>query len=373
MHYFLIAGEASGDLHASALMGRLKEHDRDARFTFLGGDLMAAEAGCPPLIHYRDMAFMGFSEVIRHIPEICSNMKRTRKALRQGAPSCLVLIDYPGFNLKMARTAFRLGIPVYYYISPKVWAWKEYRVKTIKRLVRQMFVIFPFEVDFYRRHGYEVSYVGNPSVEEVGRKIGAAPSRGEFLSRNRLRDRPLVALMPGSRRGEVKNNLPVMAAAMMQFPQYYGVVAGAPGLDPDFYRQFTSMPVLHGQTFDLLAHSHAAIVTSGTATLETAIAGVPQVVTYRSNGSRLAYNLMKGILKVRYVSLPNLIADSEIIPELLLHRCTPDMIASALAEILPESPARSAQTEGYAMMRGKLGSRDTADETARMIISDLSR
>nr|MDE7375892.1 lipid-A-disaccharide synthase [Muribaculaceae bacterium] len=329
MKYFLIAGEASGDLHASALIEQLREQDPQAEFAFLGGDLMAQASGRQPVIHYRDMAYMGFVEVARHAGQVLRNFKRARRAIDEFKPDRLILIDYPSFNLKMAAHARKRGIEVCYYISPKVWAWKSWRVKTIKKVVDKMLVIFPFEVPFYAERGMAVNYVGNPSVEEVDAKLAAAPGREEFIKRNRLPERKkIIALLPGSRMSEIRTNLPLMVDAAKRFPQYRAVIAGAPGIDPAVYERYGSnIPVVHDQTFDLLANSHAAVVTSGTATLETALAGVPQVAVFRNCGSKLVYKIMRRIIKGRFVTLPNLIADDEIIPELLLHLCTADTIA----------------------------------------------
>lgn len=370
MKYFLIAGEASGDLHASQLIGQLRKLDPDAEIRFFGGDRMAQAAATAPLLHYREMAYMGFSETIKHLRKILGNLALAKREVKEFHPDKLILVDLPSFNLKVAKYAHKLGIPVYYYISPKVWAWKEYRVKQIKKYVRRLLAIFPFEVDFYRRHGYEVDFVGNPSVGEVDAKLASLVPRKDFLEKHKLRDRPILALVPGSRRGEIKCNLPVMIAASDRFPQYRPVVAGAPGIDPEYYRQFTQLPVVHDDTFTLLAHSRGALVTSGTATLETALIGTPQVVCYRSNGSKLAYKLMEKILKVDYVSLPNLIGGSEIIPEMLLHRCTPDLLADKLAKLLPDGKDREKQLADYAAMRQILGSGDAAEKAARIIFSD---
>lgn len=372
MHYFLIAGEASGDLHGGALIEALRRADKDARFTFLGGDRMAAAAGGDPVIHYRDMAFMGFSEVLRHLGAIGRNLRTARQALVDARPDRLILIDYPSFNLKVASTAAGLGIPVYYYISPKIWAWKQWRIKDIRRVVDKVLCILPFEEQFYRDHGYEnAAYVGNPSVEEIDAALAAAPSREEFAKAHRLRaNRRYVALLPGSRMGEIRCNLPVMDAVARMFPQYTIVVGGAPGIDDDVYARYTKFQVVRGATHQLLAHAHAALVTSGTATLEAALAGVPQVVCYRSNGSKLAYNLMKSILKVKHVALPNLIVDRTIIPEMLLHDCTPEAVTGQLSAITPDNaPARLAQLDGYAEMRRILGPAGAAERAARIIVS----
>lgn len=348
----LIAGEASGDLHASHLMAALARRDPEAVFTFIGGDLMAAQAGKEPAVHIRDMAYMGFSEVIRNLGAIRRNLATAKATLRNSRPDALVLVDYPSFNLKVAELAKKLGIPVYYYISPKVWAWKEHRVKKIKKLVGKMFCIFPFEVGFYRdRHGYEVEFVGNPSVDEVDRAMAKLPSRAEFLSRHRLRDRQLIALLPGSRMGEIRNNLKIMTAVVERFPQYRGVIAGAPNIAPEVYASMTDLPVVYGETLELLAHSRAALVTSGTATLEAALVGTPQVACYRSNGKKLSYEIMKRVLKVRYVTLPNLVADREVVAEMLLHLCTVDNVFEKLTPLLGETGARKTMLDGYGEIR----------------------
>lgn len=375
MLYMLIAGEASGDLHASHLMAKIKVRDPQARFVFLGGDLMARVAGRDPVVHYRDMAFMGFSEVLRNLGSIGNNLKMARKVLAKVHPDCLILIDYPSFNLKVAETAARLAIPVYYYISPKVWAWKEWRVRAIKKLVDRMFVIFPFEVDWYRRrHGMEVTYVGNPSVGEIDAAMAAAVPNDEFRRIYGLRDRPILALLPGSRRGEIRNNLPVMLKAASGFVQYQAVVAGAPGIDPAYYKAMTDAPVVMDDTMNLLANSRAALVTSGTATLEAALAGVPQVACYRANGSEISYKIMRKLLSVDYVTLPNLILDREAIAEKLLHLCTPETVAEALSSLTSLNSGRRARMlEDYLEMRSRLGTGDAADNTAAAIIDDLLR
>ncbi len=373
MHYFLIAGEASGDLHAAQLIGALRDTDPEARFTFLGGDLMAAAAGTQPLIHYRDMAFMGFSEVLRHLPAVLGNLRTAKKALADARPDAFIPVDYPSFNLKVARTAADSGIPVYYYISPKLWAWKSWRVKTIRRDVRRMLSIFPFEPQWYAERGFHADYVGNPSVAEIDAALAAVPAREEFLQRHSLRDRPIIALLPGSRRGEIRANLPVMEAAARRFPQYRAVVAGAPGLSDSHYSELTQLPVVRDATTALLRHARAALVTSGTATLEAALAAVPQVVCYRSNGSKLTYDIMRRILKVSHVSLPNIIAGHTIVPEMLLHMCTPALVAEQLTPLLRDgTPERRAQLEGYEAMRATLGTSDAAAAAARIIVSDLA-
>lgn len=376
MHYFLIAGEASGDLHAASLITALREADPEARFTFLGGDLMAKAAGHEPLIHYSRMAFMGFTDVLLNARTVMGNLSTARRALEASGADCFIPVDYPSFNLRIASRAHALGIPVYYYISPKIWAWKQWRVRDIKALVRKVLCILPFEPDFYRRHGYNRAvYTGNPSVEEMAAAMDAAPGREEFAAAHRLRsNRPFIALLPGSRQSEVKSNLPVMDAVARQFPQYTIAVAGAPSIPNSLYRRYTKFSVLRDSTTDLLANSHAALVTSGTATLETALAGVPQVVLYRSNGSRMTYSLMKSMLHIPYVSLPNLIAGRAIVAEMLLHQCTPESVVEQLRRLTPDnSPYREHCLEGYAEMRERLGTRAAAEHAADEIISDLKQ
>ncbi|MCM1223083.1 MAG: lipid-A-disaccharide synthase [Lachnospiraceae bacterium] len=368
MKYFLIAGEASGDLHAADLIRSLKERDPEARFAFLGGDLMAEAAGSEPVIHYRDMAFMGFTEILKHAGAIRRNFKAAKAAIKEWRPDCVILIDYPSFNLRMAEFARKLGIPAHYYIPPKVWAWKEWRVKDIKKLIDKVLCIFPFEVEFYAKHGIKADYVGNPSVLEVDRYMAQAPSREEFIKENHLQDKPIIALLPGSRLSEIRVNMPIMAYAMKQFPQYRGVVAGAPGVDPEFYKQFSSLPVVFGQTYGLLANARAALVTSGTATLETALAGVPQVAMFRHNGSKLFYRLMRKVLKIDFVTLPNLIAGRRIIPEMLLHLCTADACAAELGKLLPDREPRRQMQADYAAMRAILGTSSAPDTAARLLV-----
>lgn len=373
MKYMILAGEASGDLHASHLISSLRRVDTDASFVFMGGDKMAAASGTEPVIHIRDMAYMGFSEVLRHLPQISRNLNTAKAVLSESRPDALILVDYPSFNLKVAKSAKKLGIPVFYYISPKVWAWKEHRVGDIKRLVDKMFVIFPFEVDFYReRHDYAVEYVGNPTLTEVDDILSRCVPRADFLAENKLRERPIVALLPGSRASEIRNNLAVMTAALERFPQYRGVIAGAPDIPESQYRLYTDLPVVRDRTIELLSHSVAALVTSGTATLETAVAGTPQVACYRSNGSRFAYEVMKRILKVPFVTLPNLIIGRQAIPELLLHNCTPDNIAESLTPLLRDTETRRTMLEDYAEIRRILTTPlSPPDTTAKAIVSHL--
>jgi len=375
MKYMLIAGEASGDLHASHLIKWIKEFVPAAEFRFFGGDLMAAEARRKPDLHYDMMNVMGFSEVLRRLPVILSNMHRARTLLRQYRPDALILVDYPGFNLKMARYAHGLGVPVHYFISPKVWAWKEYRVKSIKKYVDHMYSILPFEVPFYKKHGYNVTFVGNPSVQEVAHYMGHLPPKKHFVERQDLDgERPVIALLPGSRRGEIRNNLPLMIEAAKRFPEFQYVVGAAPAIGEKFYREVAQDPglkLVFGCTPTLLKYSQAAIVTSGTATLETALIGTPQVVVYRANGMAISYRIMEKLLKVKYVSLPNLIAGNEIVPELLVHKCTADSIARELSPLLQPSPRRDFQLQGYRTMQRRLGNAVAAEYAAELIVDSL--
>lgn len=380
MKYFICAGEASGDLHASHLITALRQADTKAEFVFLGGDMMADSTGCKPLIHYSQMAYMGFSEVLRHLSQVLGNLRYAKEMIDKTTPDALILVDYPSFNLKLAAHAHAKNIPVYYFISPKVWAWKEHRVKQIKRYVRHVFCILPFEVDFFRRrHDYCATYVGNPSAAEVARQISLMPSRDEFAAANRLdTTAQWLALVPGSRKGEIRNNLPVMLGAAQlaakSNSKILPLVTAAPGIDDEFYRPYldNGIRLIRSQTLELMHYSQAALVTSGTATLECALAATPQVVCYRANGSKLSYNIMARILKVPFVSLPNLIADKEIIPEMLLHRCTPELIARQLIPLLSDTPQRCDQLQGYDRMKHILGHGDCFRNTAGAIITDLA-
>ncbi len=372
MRFFISAGEASGDLHGGELIAALRRLDPEARFAFLGGDNMSAAAGgVAPVIHFRDMAFMGFSEVIRHLGDVGRNMRLARQALADFRPDALILIDYPSFNLRLAREAKARGIPVFYYISPKLWAWKSWRLKSIRRLVTRLFSILPFEVEWYGKRGYDVEYVGNPSVEEVDRKLSALAAESEPDDAD---PRPILALIPGSREGELRCNLPVMAEVARRHPELRPVIAMAPALDEALYDRYGGGGIerIGGATLPLMRRARAALVTSGTATLECALAGTPQVALYRSNGSRLIFTLFRRVIRVPWVTLPNLIAGREVIPEMLLHRCTPALVDAELTQLLAEdSSERLSQLEGYAEMRRRLGATPAAATAAARIIAHL--
>ena len=335
---------------------------------------MADAAGVQPVVHYKKMAYMGFVDVLMHLRSVLGNLDAAKKSLKDFSPDALVLIDYPSFNLRVAKYAVSLGIPVYYYISPKVWAWKEHRVKEIKKLVKRMFCILPFEVDFYKtRHDYDVTYVGNPSLNEVDRKLSEIVSKEEFFKANKLSDKPIIALVPGSRISEIKTNLTYMIGAAKNFDSdYQSVIAAAPGVDEDIYKKLApGVTRLSGQTFELMKYASAALVTSGTATLEAALLGTPQAVAYRAVGSKLVYNFFKKILKVQFVSLPNLICGREIVKELLLHLCTVDSLSAALADVLPGGSHHSDLLADYAALRALLGTNNAPKTAAQIICLEL--
>ena len=372
MKYFLIAGEASGDLHASHLIESLKQLDPDAQFRFLGGDMMSAQAGTQPIIHYRDMAYMGFADVVRHLGKILGFLGTARRSIDEWQPAAVILVDYPSFNLKVAKYAHNLGIPVHYFISPKVWVWKEWRVKDIRRYVNHMYCILPFEPDWYRERDYKATYVGNPTVQEVAQASKVFPDFAQFIGKFGLADKPIIALVPGSRVREIRDNLPLMLEAAARHPEYQAVIAGAPSIDDSLYRDVMgnqAVPVLRDATYPLVHHARAAIVTSGTATLETALLGTPQVACYRFNGSKLSYNFYRRLLTGKYVTLPNLIVDEPIIPELLMHLCTVDSIDSHLTQLLADSAERTTMLDGYQRLAERLGT-DVCTETAAHLIKD---
>jgi lipid-A-disaccharide synthase len=367
MKYYLIAGEASGDLHASRLMRSLKGVDKDAEFRFLGGDMMTAEGGTR-VRHYKELAYMGFIPVLLHLPTILGNMKMCKQDISQWQPDCVILIDYPGFNLSIAKyVKSRTNIPVYYYISPKIWAWKEYRIKNIKRDVDELFSILPFEMDFFeKKHHYPIHYVGNPTADEVR----------EFLANSPHVEREsVIALLAGSRKQEIKDNLPAMMKAVKPYMQDYRIVlAGAPGIDPAYYDSFiqgSGVEIVYNQTYPLLAKAHAALVTSGTATLETALFNVPQVVCYETPIPKIVAFFRKHIIHVKYVSLVNLIADKEVVTELVADTFSVENIRKELEKILQGS-SREAMLQGYADVRRRLGEEKAPDNAATIMYQLLN-
>ena len=377
MKYYLIVGEASGDLHASRLMLSLKKEDPHAEFRFFGGDLMSAVGGTR-VRHYRELAYMGFVPVLLHLRTILGNMKMCKRDIVEWSPDVVILVDYPGFNLGIAKyVRAHTRIPVYYYISPKIWAWKEWRIKSIRRDVSEMFSILPFEVDFYEdKHHYPIHYVGNPTAEEVAEfKESHGETFDEFCRDNALDTRPIIALLAGSRRQEVKDNLPAMIEAASAFADRYQLVlAKAPSLDDDYYAPFLDgkeVKAVGGKTYDLLAHSTAALVTSGTATLETALFGVPQTVCYKTPVPRLIRFAFNHVIKVPFISLVNLIAGREVVSELFAERFTVSQIREDLRSVLPGGSRREAMLDGYAAVAERLGHTSAPDNAAREMVKLL--
>ena len=378
MKYYLIVGEASGDLHASRLMRSLKKYDELAEFRFFGGDLMAAEGGTR-VKHYKELAYMGFVPVLLHLGTIFSNMKKCKEDIVAWKPDVVILVDYPGFNLNIAKFLKKNTlIPVYYYISPKIWAWKEWRIKSIKRDVSEMFSILPFEVPFYeQKHKYPVHYVGNPTAQEVAEfRAGYHQTHEEFCRENNLDSRkPIIALLAGSRLQEIKDNLPAMIEVAERFEDYQMVLAGAPSIEDEYYDKFlegTPVRVVKNKTYQLLSHTTAALVTSGTATLETALFNVPQVVCYETPLPKLIRFAFNHVLKVDYISLVNLVANKEVVPEMFADKFTIDGIANELYKIMPGQPARERMLAGYQEVLRELGSKVAPDEAASIMV-DLLR
>src|SRR6202012_1434122 len=337
MKYYLVAGEASGDLHGSNLMKALREKDPQAQFRFFGGDLMLAEGG-ELAKHYSEMAFMGFAEVLINLRTIMKNLKSCKDDITAWQPDVLVLIDFPGFNLKIAEFAKASGLFVCYYISPKVWAWNQKRVLRIKRIVDHLFCILPFEVDFYKKWGMQVDYVGNPLLDAVA----AFKPDADFHKRNQLNDKKIIALLPGSRKQEISRLLPDMIAVAEKWPDYQFIVAGAPTFDHGYYDQYikdSGIKVLFNSTYDLLNNAYAAIVASGTANLETALFNVPQIVVYKGNS--ISITIARAMIRIRFISLVNLIMDDGVVKELIQGDCNPKSITDELDLIMNNKDYRT--------------------------------
>lgn len=377
MKYYLIVGEASGDLHASHLMAALKEEDPRAEFRFFGGDMMAAVGGTM-VKHYKELAYMGFIPVLLHLRTIFANMKRCKEDIVAWSPDVVVLVDYPGFNLDIAKFVHaKTKIPVYYYISPKIWAWKEYRIKNIRRDVDELFSILPFEVEFFEGHQYPIHYVGNPTVDEVTAFKAANPETfADFISDNELADKPIIALLAGSRKQEIKDNLSDMIRAASAFPDYQLVLAAAPGISPEYYAEFvkgTNLQVIFGRTYRLLQQADVALVTSGTATLETALFRVPQVVCYHTPVGKLVSFLRKHILKVKFISLVNLIAGREVVRELVADTMTVENMRNELKRLLFQEDYRRKMLDGYEEMARLLGPAGAPRHAAREMVKLLKK
>ena len=366
MKYYIIAGEASGDLHASNLMKSILKKDSSAEFRFWGGDLMTRVTGIQPVKHYRELAFMGFLEVAKNLKTILGNIRLCKEDIRNFQPDVLILVDYPGFNLRIAEFAKKLGIKVVYYISPQLWAWKEGRVEIIKKFVDEMLVILPFEKDFYSKHGVDAHFVGHPLLDA----ISDLPEMNveKFKQENGLNEKEIIALLPGSREQEVSKMLEIMLSVRPKFEDYQFVIAGAPSLPKSFYEQYVDENVhfVSNKTYDLLRCSKAALVTSGTATLETALLNVPEVVCYR--GSRISYEIGKRLIKnIKYISLVNLIMDREIVTELIQNELNTKNLVEELGMIL-EGDKRLQILDNYSKLREKLGGKGASDKAAAIIV-----
>ncbi|TVR72601.1 MAG: lipid-A-disaccharide synthase [Marinilabiliales bacterium] len=370
MRYYIIAGEASGDLHGSKLMKAIRDFDPDADFRFWGGDLMKA-AGGTLVRHINTTSFMGFWEVLKNIGKIFRALRLCRKDLIRFSPDALILIDYPGFNLRMARYAKKHGIRVIYYISPKVWAWNSSRVKIIKKYVDHMLTILPFETEFFRRYGFQVDYVGNPVADAIENRSCRSESAEMFRTRTGVGDKPLIAVLPGSRIQEINGCLPVMLSVAGRFSGYRFVIAGAPSVPPDIYQRITGgkFTVLFNETYALLQHSSAAIVVSGTATLETGLLGIPFVVCYR--GSFVSYQIARMFIRVRYISLVNLILEKEVVRELLQDRLSSRNLAEEMDRILSDHVYRENMLSEMNRLRLLVGSAGASERAAGKIAGYL--
>lgn len=373
MRYYLIAGEASGDLHGSNLMRELKVADKKAGFRFFGGDKMQAVGGTL-VKHYREMAFMGIVNVILNIRTIKRNMAFCKKDLLNYKPDVLILIDYPGFNLRIAEFAKQNNIKVYYYISPKLWAWKEYRVKKVRAFVDEMFTIFPFETDFYKKHGIDVNYVGNPLFDSIKAFEKKAQLEADFKAKNNFDERPIIALLAGSRVQEIKGTLPVMKKAVEGRNNYQVVLAGVSSVDKDLYAgilQGSDIKVLYESTYDLLNNAHTALVASGTAVLETALFNVPQTVLYKVEGGVLMHYIMAAVLKIKWVSLPNIILGKMAVKELLQKDMTVKKVTAELDRLLDDEKYRERILSDYREMQQLMGEPGCSKRTAEKVVSLL--
>jgi lipid-A-disaccharide synthase len=369
MKYYIIAGEASGDLHGSNLMKALYEEDANADIRFWGGDLMQKSGGTL-VKHYKELAFMGFIEVIFNLKTILNNIEFCKKDILNFNPDALIFIDYPGFNMRIAKWAKNNGIQTHYYISPQIWAWKENRIKAVKRDFDKLYVILPFEKDFYEnKHNFPVEFVGHPLIDAIhNRKLIDAAT---FRKENNLEEKPIIAILPGSRKQEITKMLSVMLGVIDDFNDYQFVIAGAPSQDYDLYEPFLKSKNVHfitNKTYDLLSHSTAALVTSGTATLETALFKVPEVVCYK--GSWVSYQIAKRIITLKYISLVNLIMDEEVVTELIQEKCNSKNISVELKKIIDPNH-RNHLLKKYDILESKLGGIGASKKTAQLIIRNL--
>jgi len=371
MRYYIIAGEASGDLHSSNLVKHIKLNDPSAEFRGWGGDMMQ-QHGVTLVKHYRDLAFMGFMEVIQHLPTILKNIDFCKKDILEYKPDVLILVDYPGFNLRIAKFAKQAGLKVVYYISPQVWAWKASRVHLIKEVVDKMLVIFPFETEFYTKYDYKVDFVGHPLLDVI-----SEPSKSDlakFIQENKLPDKPIIALLPGSRKQEIGNMLPVMTQVADEFPNYQFVIGGAPSSRKEWYRPFlgkNNISIVYDNTYGLLHNASAALVTSGTATLEAALWGVPEAICYRSKGfaGNISYLLAKQLVgkKLKFIGIVNLIMNREVVKEFIQHKLTPENLTTELKNLLEEGTYRTTMLQNLKLVRETLGGPGASAKAASII------
>jgi len=374
MKYYIIAGEASGDLHGSNLVKNIKLNDAAAELRGWGGDLMEKQ-GVQLVKHYRNLAFMGFAEVIQHLPEILRNIKFCKSDILAYKPDVLILVDYPGFNLRIAKFAKKAGFKIVYYVSPQVWAWKSSRVHLIKEVVDKMMVILPFEKAFYKKYNYDVDFVGHPLLDVISQSpYSALP---DFIKENKLQDKPIIALLPGSRQQEIQNMLPVMRDTALKFPEYQFIIAGAPSAHNEWYESFLqheNIHIIYDKTYELLSHSYAALVTSGTATMETALWGVPEVICYRAKGvtGTISYHLAKRLVgkKLKFIGLVNLVMEREVVKELIQHELTVENLSSELKKLTGDKPYREQIISDYKQINEKLGGPGASARAAK-VISDF--
>lgn len=374
MRYYIIAGEASGDLHASNLIRGLKTEDPDAVVRGWGGDLMR-DAGAEIVRHYKDTAIMGFVIVLKNLDKIKANIRLCCKDIQEWNPDVVILVDYAGFNLRIARFAKETGLKVFYYISPKLWAWNTGRVNKIKKYVDRMYTIFPFETEFYRKYNYAVQYGGNPLVDAISERPFRQETFAEFIQLHQLPDKPIIALLAGSRRQELRYVLPTMLKMVTHFPDHQFIIAGAPSMtDADYAPYVRNMPVkiIYGETYRLLVQAQAALVTSGTATLETALLRIPQVVCYSGEGGRFSYYMFKTFVKVKYISLVNLIFGGEVVKELMMQHLTERNVLNELSRILYSERDREKMLRNYDEVIRRLGEPGASGRFAKMMVADLA-
>lgn len=373
MKYYIIAGEASGDMHAANLMKEISKEDRNASFRCHGGDLMQ-EAGGEIIRHYKHTAVMGFVNVLKNLGKIKANLDFIKADIKDWQPDAVILVDFPGFNLKIAKYTKSIGIKNYYYISPKIWAWKKWRIKSIKKYIDRMLCIFPFEVDFYKEFDYPVFYGGNPLVDAIERNLDRTQTRECFLEKNALEDKPIIALLAGSRKQELNKILPEMLNVIKDYPDFQFVIAGAPSMNDEDYKNYISgfdVKLVYDQTYQLVYHARAALVTSGTATLETAIINTPEVVCYRAGGGKIGFKLFWPLLKIKFISLVNIIMDRELVKELIQHNLNEKNIEDELNAILFDDSYRRNMLADFDLLRDKLGGAGASNRFAKEIVSSI--